>query len=1287
MGTGSPVFTTQQESLHARHLQALLIGSLVLLMGAAALAHETAFPIPGDTVEVSDTKLKFDVRNAPEISLRHDPATEGFDLLVRGVGEGAGHSGLISLDPTLWSPIFKPDPAMAGAVGAGAPPTTPVVRALVGYRYKDHLGTRGGVRDVELRSGELRIKGSGKPWGWKAGGPYDAVEVYITINDETFCARGGGGELGGTVVKNDARHFKALGALPPEECPAQVCGNGQLEQGEECDDGNLNEVDGCTSQCRIGPCELDPGINSTFEAIQAVIFDSPVYGCTSGVCHGGGSQQGNLSLEEAVSYENLVGIDSFGSTVKRVEPGEPELSYLFQLLSANTLGTEIPGGGTPMPTGGGRALTEDHLEGVKRWIRGGGPRDLVVEGTAELLGSCLPPANALKIPEPDPPFEGFGVQLRQTPWPLPAESEDEICMATYYDVSALVPEWAKVPCQPRMVNVNNPSGECFAYHKQVLLQDPQSHHSIIHTYTGEFPVDHRGWGEFTRKSDDPDLPPELCDPKDIDPATGQNPGCSGAVVSGIACIGYGPPDYTFGGANAPTFSGSQEPFLEQEFAPGVYSILPAAGVIVWNSHAFNLTHDDSSMSQYLNLFFAGRGDQLFPARGIFDAGSIFVQNVPPFQTREYCRTYTAPVGAEIFDLGSHTHRHGDLFRIWAPPNTPCTPGPDCKPRPDEPIYYSTEYSDPVQLSLDPPLQHPDAGVESRTYLYCSLYDNGATRNSRGEERHPVKRQSTSPEPPLVFGRPLGPGGPCPDAPGNPGNGVRCLNGPRRGFVCHGNDSECDSAPGAGDGICDACPVRGGVTTEDEMLIMLGTFFIDDGSTSGTRITKDNVSALSLKWDFPLAGGVTSSPVVTETFVYVTSWDGKVYALNKETGEVIWSFDTGSGVAIGIQPTVTLGPGGQVIFGDSLATLRMLDGKTGDLIWSRLLGNPAVDHIWGAATVANNRIFVGVASHSDQPCTNGRLVALDLETGNLLWTRENVPEGVCSNDTSLECSQDSHCGGGTCRDAVGAGVTAQPAVDATGDHVYVNTVGCYTFPSVGDSDAMMKLDAATGATVWVTRVDAPEQFGFCADSPAIECSARAHCGGSACTKKAFYHDFGFLNGPTVVEVDDGLGGTRTLLVSGSKNGTLYAFDESDGSVAWSNAVQPKPVTPGFAGFGLFNGGLEYADGRFYAALFRMVVVGLPEVEHLMSFDENDGSIVWTDDIGRAWANPLVSNGVLFTGTNVAPRFYAYDAETGQRRATFFLPEISSSKAAVDGTSLYVGYGIFGDVGGVRAYILP
>ena len=65
---------------------------------------------------------------------------------------------------------------------------------------------------------------------------------------------------------------------------------------------------------------------------------------------------------------------------------------------------------------------------------------------------------------------------------------------------------------------------------------------------------------------------------------------------------------------------------------------------------------------------------------------------------------------------------------------------------------------------------------------------------------------------------------------------------------------------------------------------------------------------------------------------------------------------------------------------------------------------------------------------------------------------------------------------------------------------------------------------------------------------IDCGVDADCGvGETCKDKAAYHDFGFLNGPMRIEVPDGVGGTKPLIVSASKNGTLYAFDEATGDI--------------------------------------------------------------------------------------------------------------------------------------------
>jgi hypothetical protein len=125
------------------------------------------------------------------------------------------------------------------------------------------------------------------------------------------------------------------------------------------------------------------------------------------------------------------------------------------------------------------------------------------------------------------------------------------------------------------------------------------------------------------------------------------------------------------------------------------------------------------------------------------------------------------------------------------------------------LYTSLSYADPAVVRFDPPLRPggPLATDVERTLTYCALYDNG--RTDPGE----VKRQSTSPQPTSGF-----PGGPCrtPEA---------CTAG-KVGVACSGSDASCDSTPGAGDGECDACSVRFGTTTEDEMFILLGAFFTE-----------------------------------------------------------------------------------------------------------------------------------------------------------------------------------------------------------------------------------------------------------------------------------------------------------------------------------------------------------------------------------------------------------------------------------------------------------------------------
>ena len=168
---------------------------------------------------------------------------------------------------------------------------------------------------------------------------------------------------------------------------------------------------------------------------------------------------------------------------------------------------------------------------------------------------------------------------------------------------------------------------------------------------------------------------------------------------------------------------------------------------------------------------------------------------------------------ELYNFGD------DLISLagWALTDDPSLPDRWVFPERDlSPGEYLVVFASDTPLRFDPPRAYPDRRVSAvdRTLTFCSLYDNGFS------DPDEVKRKSTSPQTPI--GVPGLAGGPCV----TPTDCTEGLVGER----CSGNtqaarDASCDSSPGAGDGFCDACTLRGGVTTEDEMFILMGGFYV------------------------------------------------------------------------------------------------------------------------------------------------------------------------------------------------------------------------------------------------------------------------------------------------------------------------------------------------------------------------------------------------------------------------------------------------------------------------------
>jgi hypothetical protein len=581
-----------------------------------------------------------------------NPGDAGATLRVHGDAPTDGDSGLIDLQAARWTGLGKPG-------------------ANTGYRYEDKSGFSGGIRLVVVkqrkRSGTVKIVGGDANWRYAIAGPQSGITVTLTIGKGRWCAEFDRGAL----VRNNARHVVGRKQGAPQACP--------------CD-----------------------RYESTFAAIQSAVFER--HGCTQAVCHGSANPQGGLDLRPEVAYTNLVDV---ASTIlpeqKRVEPGLAAESLLWRKLAKATIDlADVPGTGMPnaLPP-----LPENELEAVRLWIHAGAPETGVVIGTETLLSSCLPPPGPIKIRPPAVPDPAVGVQLHAPAWTIPArnpniprqDGEDEVCYATYYNFANVIPAEAQTDCPDFW---GGPTRRCFYLNHTELTQDSNSHHSIIHLYKGAYDSTRPGFTLYTcqngvnrahdgtlcntphgRTAPSPTARTGQCLPtaydiRDTDsgfgpftcrggandgiacdplalgvPAPagadcGADSGCAGVVRSGVACIGYGPPDYGFdlsgsGSQSAPNIGGSQQTFSRSVYPPGVFGMLPVDGIVVWNSHAFNLTEQATTNEQYLNLYYAGAADRTFPVRSIFDAHDIFFQNVPAFEKREYCRTYTLPKGAAL----------------------------------------------------------------------------------------------------------------------------------------------------------------------------------------------------------------------------------------------------------------------------------------------------------------------------------------------------------------------------------------------------------------------------------------------------------------------------------------------------------------------------------------------------------------------------------------------------------------------------------------------------------------
>jgi outer membrane protein assembly factor BamB len=406
-----------------------------------------------------------------------------------------------------------------------------------------------------------------------------------------------------------------------------------------------------------------------------------------------------------------------------------------------------------------------------------------------------------------------------------------------------------------------------------------------------------------------------------------------------------------------------------------------------------------------------------------------------------------------------------------------------------------------------------------------------------------------------------------------------------------------------------------------------------------------VPSLAVRWTWtaPAPGpggnsGFRASPVINDNIVYIGNGNGRFYALNGDTGAVLWQYPAASSPALvtqfkcnpssfGIASSAAItdiNGTDAVIFaapdqsigmhlGDS--RLFALNAKTGAEIWkspviARLTGltsgNKAEFHEnigYSSPVVFEGHVYVGVADQCDNPIQKGRVVAVRLDTGAI--------DGAFT-----------YCSTGTCADSTRGGGVWAPVAGA-GESLYITTgntkSGDPTEPSPNNGLSMIKLDHNSGGIIWKFQ---PVPWVLDGDPD-------------------------WSAGATIMSTSCG-----TVVISTMKDGWTHALDDGPNtpgppSRRWSFPPATIPFTPAD---GTFHGDTRYmrggaAWGDVYIAMnggLNLTVSGpTGGYKRLHAFNVCAAAadrLRWLIDVPNAsgatysLGHPTVTNGIVYVGTD-------------------------------------------------------
>jgi polyvinyl alcohol dehydrogenase (cytochrome) len=390
------------------------------------------------------------------------------------------------------------------------------------------------------------------------------------------------------------------------------------------------------------------------------------------------------------------------------------------------------------------------------------------------------------------------------------------------------------------------------------------------------------------------------------------------------------------------------------------------------------------------------------------------------------------------------------------------------------------------------------------------------------------------------------------------------------------------------------------------------------------INTGNVSELGVAWQTttPDEGLIHSTPVVVDGCVFTGTDLGNVYALNANTGKVVWTRSVGKsersntfeGAGIVGSPAVSRGLVYVGATTPKTSVLSALDKATGKVVWKRVVDKDQGGGLDSSPVPFKGMVFQAFKGDESSDHSHPGFVILDGSRkgrGKILVKTHNIPQ---------KDYEAGYRGGSTIN---------TPAVDLKKMLVFAGTGNPASQKQHPITNSLLKIDADPDSKTFgkilashrgtSDSYPAPQDV----DSPACQSDVQWPIGRYSCAQ----FDFNFLASPNLWTNSDG----RQMLGALQKSGVYTAVYTDTMERAWQ-ATLSLPC------FGCNLSSTAVDKNGIYVA-----VTG----GNLYSLNRDTGAVQWATPLTGTFRynGVAVANGVVYSLNDAAGTLQAFDASSG------------------------------------------